>query len=178
MSSLFKTLALALAVSLPLAAHAHHTPDHDAQEHHGHAHHDHGQAEFPDPASVQAPQGVSVKGCWIRALPNRLPAAAYFQIANDSAHDAVLIGAQANGFGKVMLHVSETRGGMATMAHVDDVTVPAGESFQFAAGGHHVMLEQPTVELEIGTKRPLVLWFEGPRALTVECDVKPPSALQ
>lgn len=149
------------------SGHAHHVP---AQA----GHSAHSSRMFPDPASVQAPDGVSVTGCWIRALPNRLPAAGYFSLQNSGSADAVLVGAQSEGFGRVMLHTHETRGGLSTMVHLDQVVVPAGGEFAFAPGGHHVMLEQADFDLVVGTRHPLVLWFEGDRALRVECDVRPP----
>lgn len=131
---------------------------------------------FPDPSSAAAPHGVAVEGCWIRALPNRLPAAGYFVMRNASADEAVLVGAQAAGFGRVMLHTHQTVNGMSVMVHVDAVKVPAGGSFEFAPGGHHLMLEKPQADLVVGSRLPVTLWFEGGRALTVECHVRGPSA--
>lgn len=143
-----------------------------------HAHAGHAQRTFPDPATAAAPQGVSATGCWIRALPNRLPAAAYFRLVNDSDRDAALIGAQAQGFGQVMLHTHQEVNGMAAMVHVDEVPLPAGGSFDFAPRGHHVMLEKADFDLEVGSQRPLTLWFDGGRALTVQCDVRPAATLK
>src|SRR5690625_3483684 len=78
----FSGLALAAAALFSMTAHAH--SGHDGHQHHHHAHdhehHGHESRSFPDPATVPAPDGVSVKACWIRALPSRLPAAAYFQL--------------------------------------------------------------------------------------------------
>jgi len=153
-----------------------HDAGHDHADHGGHG--DHAAPSFPDPATAAAPQGIEVGNCWVRALPNRLPAAGYFRIENSGGHDAVLIGAQAEGFGRVMLHTHTTTGGMSAMVHVDKVTVPAGGSFDFAPGGHHLMLEKPTIDLKVGTQHTVVLWFEENRALSVQCDVRPPGAMQ
>lgn len=176
----FNGLAFVLAALFSVAAHAH--SGHEGHEHqhhaHEHGHHGHEQHTFPDPASVAAPEGASVQGCWIRALPNRLPAAAYFQLQNAGTQDVKLIGAQAEGFGKVMLHTHKESNGMASMVHVDEVVVPAGGSIEFAPRGHHVMLEQADFDLEVGTQRPIVLWFEGPAALTAQCAVRPAGTLK
>ena len=144
---------------------------------HAHAGH-HRSPNLPDAAKVAAPVGVTVQQCWIRALPNRLPAAAYFRVENTSKQDQVLVGAQADGFGKVMLHSHQDAGGMARMVHVDQVVVPAEGGFDFEPRGHHVMLEQAEFDLEIGSQRDITLWFEGPAALSVSCDVRPPGTLQ
>lgn len=182
MRKLMKGLLFALGTLAAGSVHAHAGHgEHSAQGEHGaheHGHASHVQHVFPDPATASAPEGVSVTGCWIRALPNRLPAAAYFRLKNTGGKDAVLIGAQAQGFGKVMLHTHSEAGGMASMAHVDQVVVPAGGGFDFAPRGHHVMLEQADFDLEVGSQRPLTLWFEGQRALTVQCDVRPPGTLK
>lgn len=167
----FALLASALAF-----ASAHASDGHGAHGSHGHA--GHAAPAFGDAAHAPAPEAISVQNCWIRALPSRLPAAGYFRLENSGTTPAVLIGAQAEGFGKVMLHTHETTGGMSRMVHVDKVPVPAGGVLDFAPGGHHVMLEQPTEDLQIGTRRPITLWFEGGHAVTAECDVRPPGATQ
>lgn len=144
----------------------------------GQSHHHQRQEVFPDPTTVTEPDGVSVTDCWIRAMPNRLPAAAYFRITNASKQEAVLVGARAEGFGKVMLHTHDDTGGMAKMAHVDKVIVPAEGRFDFSPRGHHVMLERALVDLDIGSRRDVTLWFEGPKAITVSCAVRPPGTLK
>ncbi|MFT0851739.1 copper chaperone PCu(A)C [Achromobacter sp. F4_2707] len=174
--------AVAFGAATLFAATAHAHSGHGAHDHHAHHHHGggHEARTFPSPDAAPAPEGVSVNQCWIRALPNRLPAAAYFQIQNTGTKDVVLVGAQAEGFGKVMLHTHAESNGMATMVHVDEVVVPAGGGFEFAPRGHHVMLEQADFDLEIGSRRPITLWFEGEglSAFTAQCDVRPPGTLQ
>lgn len=169
-------LAGAALVSLPVQA----CPGHDHND--GHAHHEHknhAQSAFGDAAKAAAPEGVTISACWIRAMPNRLPSAGYFKIHNGGAHDAVLVGAQSKAFSKVMLHATQTSDGMATMVHADKVELPAGANFEFASGGHHVMLEQPTAELPpIGKTLPISFWFEGGRAITANCEVRSPSTVK
>ena len=160
------------AISSFAYAHVGHNPAH-SQSSHGQQ-----QRAFPDPATVAEPEGISISECWIRAMPSRLPAAAYFRIENAGKEDAVLVGAQADGFGKVMLHTHEESGGMARMVHVDEVIVPASGAFDFAPRGHHLMLERAQVDLDIGSRRDITLWFEGPKAITVACDVRPPGTLK
>lgn len=176
------------AVTAPAMAHSGHAAhghgSHGAEAHqsvaHGHAVHAAPghmvRRSFPDPATAARPDGVVVEGCWIRALPNRLPAAGYFVVRNSSQQPAVLIGAQADGFGRVMLHTHQTVNGMSAMVHVDRVDVPAGGRFEFAPGGYHLMLEKPESDLQGGSRLPVTLWFEGDRALTFDCDVRGPAA--
>lgn len=184
MTRIFIGLAAALAVVASLSVHAHGSHGGHGHESHHHSHPDHGHHHghelpvFPDAATAEAPDGVTVEGCWIRALPNRLPAAAYLKVANAGARDVVLIGAQAEGFGRVMLHGHETVNGMARMVHAGKIIVPVGGSFDFVPGGHHVMLEKSEIDLKIGGTHPITLWFDGNLALTATCEVSPPSRMK
>lgn len=179
-------LTLSAMIAVPVHAqsahHAHGQSLHHAHEQpagHGmHAAHGQAQPAYPDAATAARPEGVVVEGCWVRALPNRLPSAGYFRIRNAGGKEAVLTGAQAPGFGQVMLHTHQTVNGMSTMVHVDKVNVPAGGSFDFAPGGHHLMLVKPEGDLQAGSRLPVTLWFEGNRALVVDCDVRGPSAMK
>lgn len=176
MLNLSRTAVFVAASLFCAAAYGHAGHEHVA---HGHAPHGpHEQQAFPDPASAAAPAGLTAGGCWIRALPKRLPAAAYFRLKNAGDQDAVLIGAQSEGYGRVMLHGHEESNGMAAMVHVEQVVVPAGGAFDFAPRGHHVMLEQADFDLEVGSQRAITLWFEGNKALTVDCDVRPAGTLK
>ncbi len=180
-SSRSKCLLLLVAASAAWQAQSHaHTHDnpHDGP-HADHAAHgaQHGAQSSAGRASPEAPAGVSVNDCWIRAMPAGLPSAGYFRIENTSNSPVALVGAEAQGFGKVMLHTHLDTGGMSRMAHVDKVDLPPGGGFDFAPGGHHLMLEQPAGDLAIGSTRSLMLRFEGGRALTVQCELRPPSAM-
>ncbi len=133
---------------------------------------------LPVPASEVKQEGVAVELCWIRALPSRLPSAGYFRLRNEGDKEVVLTGAQAPGFGHVMLHTHQTVNGMSAMVHVDKVTVAADETFYFAPGGYHLMLVKPQGDLKIGSRLPVTLRFEGGRTLVVDCEVRAPSTVK
>lgn len=170
MNRYLKYLALVLTAMMSLSVYAHSESNHE--------NYSHGQPGVLNPATVTAPDGVTISNCWIRALPSGLPSAGYFKIHNAGAQDAVLVNAQSSAFGKVMLHVSKTVNGMAAMTHVDQVVVPAGGSFEFSSNGYHVMLEQPVADLEIGKTLPIVFWFEGEHAISADCDVRSPTSVK
>src|SRR5690606_17715550 len=125
--------------------------------------HPHAAGEFPDASKAAPLQGVHIEQCWIRAMPVGLPSAGYFVLHNSGAAPISLMGAEAEGFDKTMLHASETKGGMSAMVHVDHVDIAPGERMEFAPGGHHIMLEQPTAPVKIGSQQPITLWFDGDR---------------
>ena len=58
--------------------------------------------------------------------------------------------------------------GRSTMEPVDQLEVPAGETIEFAPGGLHVMLDEPTRDLQVGDEISLTFTFEvaGDRTLT------------
>ena len=151
-------------------------PLHEKSNGHQHAH-SHAAGQFPDPSKAPAPQGVRVEECWIRAMPNRLPSAGYFVLHNGGQTPVALVGVQAADFAKVMLHASDTRGGMSAMVHVDRVDIAPGERIEFAPGGITSCWKNRRRRWLLGAQRPITLWFEGDQALTVQCEVRPPSTL-
>lgn len=174
MPASFRTRAAVCVIGIMAAFGAQgHAGHHAGHPGHHAGHPGHGTPAFPDPATAEAPGGVVAGACWIRALPNPLPMAAYFSLENQGNDGVVLVGAQSEGFGSVMLHTHVESGGMSSMQHVERVPVPAGEGVEFAPGGHHVMLQKPDSALEVGSQHVITLWFEGDRALPVRCDVRP-----
>ena len=175
-----RAFLLCLCVCAAFAAHGHagHHASPSAGENIPSAAGGQGQSSqgLTDPAATIPPEGVTATGCWIRALPNRLPAAAYFSLHNQGAREVELVGASSQGFGSVMLHANQEDKGMATMVHVDRVSIGAGQRFDFAPGGHHVMLQKPMVDLRVGSQHVITLHFKDDRALTVTCDVRPAGA--
>ncbi len=159
-------LALCLALAAPWAL-AHHVP----------GHHDGQPAAAAGAAATQAAASIRVDDCWVRPLPNKLPSAAYFRAVNTGTQALELIGAEAPGFGRVMLHSTETRDGMTAMVHVHALPIAAGATAAFAPGGLHVMLEKPEQTPVPGDTVELTLLFKGSQSVTTACAVKPSNTL-
>lgn len=158
--------ALLLAMATPMAA-AHQAPGH-------HDAHAGGHAAMP---SSHDPATLRIEDCWVRPLPAKLPAAAYLRVVNAGTRPVTLSGARAPGFGRVMLHATETRNGMAAMVHVHALPVPAGGTVAFSPGGHHVMLEKPAQTLAPGDTVELTLVFDDAPPVATQCEVKPTNTL-
>ncbi|MCD0505263.1 copper chaperone PCu(A)C, partial [Bordetella petrii] len=129
-------------------------------------------------AQAAAPPGLAAQDCRIRNMPKQVPSAGYFTLANHGQHEAVLVGVGSDAYARTMLHASTNEGGMAGMAHVDRIAVPAGGSVQFAPGGYHAMLEKPVHELQPGDQVTLTLAFEAGGALAVPCTVHAPADIR
>lgn len=110
--------------------------------------------------SAQAEAGaVTVTNGWIRALPSNVPSGGYFTLANDTGKAIVLTGAESPACGMLMLHKTETSGGMASMSDVESIPVAAGGHVAFAPGGYHLMCMDPTAAIKPGNKVPVTLVF-------------------
>lgn len=98
---------------------------------------------------------------WMRALPNHLPAAGYFTIMNSGNGPAELVGASSVACGSLMLHKSESNGGMEKMVMVPSIVIPPGGRVTFAPGGYHLMCMQPSTMVAPGNQVPVVLHFKN-----------------
>ena len=119
-----------------------------------------------------AAPAVTVTNPWMRALPGGLPAGGYFTLHNPTAKTLTLQAASSPACGILMLHKSDTMGGMASMANVDTVAVPAGGTLDFAPGGYHLMCMQPKASLTPGSKASVTLVFVGGDKITTEFAVR------
>ena len=123
-------------------------------------------------APALAASSVTVTNAWMRALPGGLPAGGYFTVHNPTAKTLTLRAASSPACGMLMLHKSETMSGMASMANVDTVDVPAGGTLEFSPGGYHLMCMQPKASLAPGRKASVTLVFVGGDKITTDFAVR------
>jgi periplasmic copper chaperone A len=116
--------------------------------------------------------GLEVSGAYMQTtIPSR-PAAGYFTLKNNGDVDRVLVEASSPGCESVMIHKSESVGGMVKMLMVDSVPVPAHQGVAFAPGGYHLMCMSPAESLKPGSSVPVTLTFEGGISLTSDFPVR------
>jgi periplasmic copper chaperone A len=102
-------------------------------------------------------------------------AAAYFGITNSGADADRLIGVEVSVAASAMLHLSSVNAeGVASMAHVDFIDLPAGETTLLEPGGYHVMVMGPSRALIEGEMVPGALIFEKAGRVEVEFAIDPP----
>lgn len=119
-----------------------------------------------------APAGLTVSEAWFRALPGTLPAGGYFTLRNTGNAKAVLTGAESPACGALMLHRSESKGGMAGMDMVSAVDVPPGGSVRFTPGGYHLMCTAPKPVMKPGGRVAVTLRFQGGGTISARFDVR------
>ena len=123
-------------------------------------------------AADAGPAGVSVVDGWMRALPPAVPSGGYFTLQNKSGKAAILTGAGSPACGMLMLHKSDDKGGLSSMADVAEVTVPAGGKVSFTPGGYHLMCMDSKPSLRPGATVPVTLAFKSGEKLTVSFAVR------
>lgn len=123
-------------------------------------------------APALAAPAVSVTDAWLRALPGGLPAGGYFTLHNPTAKTVTLRAASSPSCGMLMLHKSETMSGMASMADVDTIDVPAGGALEFSPGGYHLMCMNPAATLKRGSTASVTLEFAGGTRIKTEFAVR------
>lgn len=98
--------------------------------------------------------------------------AGYFMIMNKGDTDDVLLEVRAD-FPRVMIHDTEVTDGIATMIHLDNLPIPAGESVMLAPGGKHVMFMGLNGDpFEEGEEIPATLVFEKSGEVEIWFDVR------
>ena len=116
--------------------------------------------------------GLEVSGAYMQTtIPSR-PAAGYFTLKNNGDVDRVLVEASSPGCESIMMHNSESVGGIQKMLMVDSVPVPAHQSVAFAPGGFHLMCMSPAESMKPGSSVPVTLTFEGGLSLTSDFPIR------
>lgn len=117
-------------------------------------------------AALAEASEVKLTDGWIRALPSGLPAGGYFTLHNDGAKPMTLTGAQSKACGMLMLHKSDSMGGMMHMEDVAKVDVPAHGTLTFAPGGYHLMCMDPSADIKPGKTVSVTLTFSDGSSAT------------
>lgn len=100
-----------------------------------------------------ATPNVRVEDVWARAVaPGQTSGAAYMTIVNDGDAPDRLTGVNVSLAKMTMLHGTEMKGDVASMAMVDGVDVPAKGKAELKPGGTHVMMTGLTVPLSPGDR--------------------------
>ena len=101
---------------------------------------------------------LSITNAWIREAPaGAMMLAGYATLHNASAIPIECTAASAADFARVELHQSQMHDGMAKMAALEALVVPANGSATLAPGGNHLMLMHPARALKAGDTSTLTL---------------------
>jgi periplasmic copper chaperone A len=115
---------------------------------------------------------LEVSGAYMQTTIPSSPAAGYFMLKNNGDIDRVLVDASSPGCESIMMHKSESVGGVEKMCMVDSIPVPAHQSVTFAPGGFHLMCMSPAESMKPGISVPVTLTFEGGISRTSDFPVR------
>lgn len=127
-------------------------------------------------ASGAAAGELEVSNPWIRLLPAGVPSGGYFTLRNGGNEPAVLVSISSTAFGSIMMHRTVEEQGRSRMLSVDQIEVAAGKTMSFAPGGYHLMLMKPIRDFAIGERVPITLEFLDKHKITVQFEVRGPTA--
>lgn len=136
----------------------------------GHGKHDDLQKITAMPVS----DTVKASGCWIRQMPAPAPSGGFLVFHNSGQQDAVITGLAAPDYGMVMMHETTEKDGMSRMSMVDTVVLPAGASFEFKPGGHHLMLEKGRAGMQPGDHAKVHFALQDGSSVVTDCELKSP----
>ena len=100
--------------------------------------------------------------------------AGYFVLENNGSGDRSLVGASSPAFDDVRLHRTNEENGMASMAPVESVAIPAHGRVAFQPGGYHLMMMHPRQELQPGDSVAVTLHLDNGEDLKTSFTIKPP----
>jgi len=130
----------------------------------------------PSLALPQMADSLTASTAWVRPAPPGASAlAGYLQLTNAGDHDAVLIGASSPTFAEVMIHTTSIEDGVASMAHLEQWAIASNSTSELSPLGTHLMLINPSNDLQLGQVIPITLEFEDGSTLSTLFEVKHPS---
>lgn len=95
---------------------------------------------------------LTFANCYITLGPKVVKVhAGYCTIKNETAANAVITGASSDAYGRLELHRSEIKNGIAVMRQLKKLDVAPGQTLIFNPEGLHFMLMQPKVNLQAGS---------------------------
>ncbi len=115
-----------------------------------------------------------ISQAWTRATPGGAKTGGGFlTIENKGSAPDKLIGASADGAGKIEVHEMAMNDGVMKMRPVKGgLTIDPGKTVKLAPGGYHLMMMDLKAPLKQGDKLPLTLQFEKAGKVAVTLDVQ------
>jgi len=105
-------------------------------------------------------------------LPGSHAAVGYLSLHNQSNVPLTIESISSPDFGKVQMHETVIRDGVASMLALPSVTIEPGASVKFAAGGKHLMLMQSEPDTATGTNVTLQINYDTDGLLIVSATMQ------
>lgn len=104
-----------------------------------------------EPTKDTSVVNLSFDNAWIRPAPPGAPSlAGYTLIRNNGNLPVTLVDVEAQGFDMAMIHETVVEDGIASMIHLDELTIQAGGLAELQPMGKHLMLMRPEENFPVG----------------------------
>ena len=124
-------------------------------------------------ALAAADNTLTIHDAWVReAPPGAQVLAGYAQIENATDQANAIIAVSSTAFEKAEIHRSEVKGGMARMAEIKRLDLPAQKIVKLEPGGTHLMLINPKSPLRAGEHVTLIFTLGSGNTLNVDAEVR------
>lgn len=122
--------------------------------------------------SAESPD-VSINLAWIRPTPPSVTTmAAYFDVSNNSTENITIVSVSSPEFENAMIHKTSIKNGVASMDHMDALTIPAESTIRLTPMGMHVMLVDGIKPLAEGEFATITLETSDGQEITQRVEVK------
>ncbi len=116
---------------------------------------------------------LEVKNAWIRpAPPSAVSMAGYFQLTNTSQDTVSIDSVDSPLFDTTMIHETVIEDGIASMQHMDNLSIEPQQTVTLAPMGIHLMLMRPEQTPSVGTKVPVALTLNNGEVINLNIEVR------
>ena len=119
------------------------------------------QGRLTDLSMAKSEWNIAIKDAWARPTKAGMMSAAYFTIHNVGSVPDSLVQVSSNASKDVQIHLSYMNDGIMVMEEQPFVAIQASEQIHFQPGGYHIMIIQPTNDMEEGDSISLSLYFKS-----------------
>ena len=104
---------------------------------------------------------IAIEDAWARPTKAGMMSAAYFTMHNVGSVADSLVQVSSNASEDLQIHLSYMNDGIMVMEEQPFVAIQASEQIPFQPAGYHIMIIQPTKDMEDGDKISLSLYFKS-----------------
>ena len=119
------------------------------------------QGRLTDLSMAKSEWNIAIKDAWARPTKAGMMSAAYFTIHNVGSVPDSLVQVSSNASKDLQIHLSYMNDGIMVMEEQPFVAIQASEQIPFQPGGYHIMIIQPTNDMEEGDSISLSLYFKS-----------------
>ncbi len=119
------------------------------------------QGNLADSSITTSEWSISLNNAWARPTKAGMMSAAYFTMRNNGSVPDSLVRVSSNASKDVQIHLSYMNDGIMVMEEQPFVAIQPSEQIPFQPGGYHIMIIQPSMDMNEGDMISLSLFFNS-----------------